>query len=90
MMITEPYPAELIRIARKVVWFDEPEQTLGDLKTFLGHLVVYGSAAEIAVVERYLPQDEFRNVLEYAPAIIADGSAGRRGGLFEEFFLREM
>jgi hypothetical protein len=68
MTITEPYPAELIRIARKVVWYDAPEQTLQDLKTFLSHLMVYGSSADIAVVERYLPQEEFRKVLEDAPA----------------------
>jgi hypothetical protein len=64
MMITEPYVAELIRIARKVVWFDAPEQALRDLKTFLAHSMVYGSPADIAVVERYLQQDEFRKVPE--------------------------
>ena len=37
MTISEPYPSELIRIARKVVWYDAPEQTLQDLKTFLSH-----------------------------------------------------
>lgn len=59
MTITEPYPAELIWIARKVVWFDAPEQTLQDLKTFLSHLMVYGAPAEVAVVERYIPRTSF-------------------------------
>ena len=33
MTLTAPYPEELLRVAKKVVWYDRPEQTLGDLKT---------------------------------------------------------
>ena len=78
MTIPEPYPAELIRIARKVVWYDAPEQTLQDLKTFLSHLMVYGSPAEVAFVERYIPKDEFRKVLEDAPAGVFTAEAWAR------------
>jgi hypothetical protein len=67
-LITPPYPEELLRVAKKVVWYDRPEQTLGDLKTFLTHLMVYGSAADVAVVGRYVPEEEFRKVLEDALA----------------------
>src|SRR5580658_1541248 len=42
MILAIPYPAELLRVARKVVWYAKPEQTLADLKTFLSHLMVYG------------------------------------------------
>ena len=68
MTLTKPYATELLRIARKVVWYDAPEETLGDVKMFLTHLMVYGSPADLAVVDRYIPQDEFRRVLENAPA----------------------
>jgi hypothetical protein len=68
MTLTAPYPASLIRVARKVVWYDSPEETLADLPTFLAHLMVYGSSADLAVVERYVPLEEFRRVLETAPA----------------------
>jgi hypothetical protein len=68
MRLISPYPAELVRIARKVVWYDVPEQTLADLPTFLAHLMVYGSPADVAVVERYVPEEDFRKVLEDAPA----------------------
>ena len=40
MNLTAPYPVELLCVARKVVWYDTPEQTLADLKTFLSHLMV--------------------------------------------------
>ena len=78
MIFTAPYPTELLRIARKVVWFDRPEETLRNLKTFLAHVMVYGSPAEIAAVERYIPAAEFRNVLENAPAGIFTTDAWRR------------
>lgn len=66
--LAPPYPQELLQVAKKVVWYDRPEQTLGDLRTFLAHLMVDGSAGDLAIVERYVPEDEFRTVLEAAPA----------------------
>lgn len=83
MMLTAPYPAEMLRIARKVVWYDAPEQTLGDLKTFLAHLMVYGSPADIATVRRYIPEEEFRKVLEEAPAGVFTTEAWQR---WHEYF----
>jgi hypothetical protein len=68
MNLTAPYPVELLSVARKVVWYDTPEQTLADLKTFLSHLMVYGSSTDVAVTKRYVPAEEFRKVLENAPA----------------------
>jgi hypothetical protein len=68
MTLTTPYAAELLRIAKKVVWYDSPEATLTDLPTFLAQLMVYGSPSDVATVERYVPPEEFRRVLEQAPA----------------------
>ena len=68
MRLTVPYPADLLCVAKKVVWYDNPEQTLADLKTFLSYLMVYGSSADVAIAERYVPAEEFRIVLENAPA----------------------
>lgn len=68
MTLTAPYAEELLRVAKKVVWYDRPEETLADLNTFLTHLMVYGSSGDVAVVERYVPEQEFRGVLEEAPA----------------------
>jgi len=68
MNLSTPYPADLLHVARKVVWYEKPEETLADLITFLTHLMVYGSSADVAMAERYVPQEEFRRVLEHAPA----------------------
>ncbi len=78
MMLTAPHPPELLRIARKVVWYDTPEKTLNDLNTFLAHLMVYGSPDDVATVRRYVPEEEFRQVLVEAPAGVFTEEAWRR------------
>ena len=78
MMLEAPYPAALLRVARKVVWYDRPEETLADLPTFLTHLMVYGSSADATVVEQYVPEEEFRKVLENAPAGVFTQEAWER------------
>ena len=68
MTLTSPYPAELLQVARKVVWYDRPEDALRDLPSFLAQAMVFGSPADIAAVERFVPAEEFRKVLENAPS----------------------
>ena len=68
MTLAVPFPADLLRIARKVVWYDQLEQTFADLDTFLAHLMVYGSSADVTVTSQYVAAEEFQRVLENAPA----------------------
>ena len=69
MTLAVPFPADLLRIARKVVLGrDQPEQTLANLETFLAHLMVYGSSLDVTVTSQYVPAEEFQRVLENAPA----------------------
>jgi len=78
MTLLAPYPTELVRVARKVVWYNRPEETLADLPDFLTHLMVYGSSTDVAVVERYVPIEEFRKVLENASAGVFTQEVWRR------------
>jgi hypothetical protein len=78
MTISTPYPPDLISVAKKVVWYDNPDNTLADLPTFLSHVMVYGSPADVAVVERFVPEEEFRKVLENAPAGVFSKDAWTR------------
>ena len=78
MTFAAPYPDELVQVAKKVVWYDSPENALADPPTFLTQLMVYGSSRDVAVVERFVPLDEFRNVLERAPAGVFTSDAWRR------------
>jgi hypothetical protein len=78
MILAVPYPMELVRVARKVVWYERPEDSLADLPTFLTNLMVYGSKLDVKVVERYIPLGEFRRVLENAPAGVFTKEVWRR------------
>jgi len=42
----KPLPAtpELLWVARRVVWFDEPAQALADPAQFLAHVMVFGTS----------------------------------------------
>lgn len=78
MTLATPYPVELLRVAKKVVWYDSPEETLADLPNFLAHVMIYGSTADVETVEQFVPAGEFRKVLQSAPAGIFTEEAWRR------------
>ncbi len=73
-------------MARRVVWYDDPEQTLSDLPTFLAHSMVFGSPADLAVIMAHVPELELRRVLEQPPAGVFTEEAWRRW--HEHFGLR--
>jgi hypothetical protein len=78
MILAAPYPVELLRVAKKVVWYDRPEDALADLPAFLVQVMVYGSAADVETVERVVPAEEFRMVLQSAPAGVFTEDAWQR------------
>jgi hypothetical protein len=67
-----PHSADLLRVAPRVIWFEPPEQALTDPVRFLAYVMTYGTIEDIAVVERYLGLDDFREALERAPPGIMD------------------
>jgi hypothetical protein len=78
MMPRGGYPAELLQVARRVVWYDDPEQTLSDLSTFLAHLMAYGSRNDLKIVAAYVPEFEFQRALEKPPAGVFTEESWRR------------
>jgi hypothetical protein len=67
-----PHDADLLNVAKHVIWFEPPERALADPIRFLTYLMTYGTIEEIQVVERYLGLDDFRIALEQAPPGIMD------------------
>ena len=66
------YSEDLKRVAKRVVWFKAPEETLGDPKLFLAHLMTYGTLDDIATGMKYYADAEFDLVLKDPPAGIFD------------------
>jgi hypothetical protein len=54
---------DLLRVAKRVVWFKEPEDTIKDVKLFLAHLMTYGTLSDIPTTLRYFSEVDFESVL---------------------------
>ena len=67
-----PMTPDLLRVARRVVWFKEPEEALAEPVHFLAHLMTYGTVEDLKAVQGVAGIEEFREVLERAPAGVFD------------------
>ena len=65
-------PQTLRDVARRVVWFDSPEQTLANPQLFLAHVMVYGTLEEVLAVRQHYRNAAFENVLRNPPAGVFD------------------
>ena len=63
---------ELHQVAKRVVWFDSPEQTLQNPRLFLAHLMVYGTIEEIIIAKRHYAGGDFMEVLNHPPPGVFD------------------
>ena len=55
--------ADLQTVAKRVVWFKEPEDAIKDVKLFLAHVMTYGTLNDIAITLQYFSEDDFKSVL---------------------------
>src|SRR5262249_49229793 len=69
------YPQELLDVAKAVVWWDRPEETLNYWQLFLAQLMTYGTDEEIIVSKRYFSDEQFKKVLEDPPSGVFDGAS---------------
>ncbi len=60
-----PKTQELLKVAKRVVWFKEPEDTLDNPMHFLTYLMTYGFPEDIQVVRKYLSLEDFKYCLEH-------------------------
>jgi hypothetical protein len=54
---------ELRIVAKRVVWFKRPDETLEEPKLFLSHLMTYGTLKDLAVAVKYYSDEDFDRVL---------------------------
>jgi hypothetical protein len=67
-----PHNADLLGVAPRVMWFEQPERALAEPIRFLTYVMTYATPEEIAVVGRYVALDDFREALEHAAPGIMD------------------
>jgi len=54
-----PLTPELLRVARRVVWFEEPETALSDPVRFLAHVMVFGTIQDLTALGGVVFKDDF-------------------------------
>jgi hypothetical protein len=67
-----PTTPELLLVARRVIWFEEPEPALADPVQFLAHVMVFGTVEDLKALCGIVGKDKYRKVLEQAPPGIFD------------------
>lgn len=67
-----PLTPELLRVARRVVWFKEAAATLADPLLFLAHVMTYGTPEDLAALRGEIGKDQFLEVLDHAPPGVFD------------------
>ena len=51
---------ELLRVARRMVWFKRPEEALADPGLFLSYAMRYGTIDDLRVVRTHYTDDQLR------------------------------
>ena len=69
---TIPAHPDVLRVARRVVWFMDPKDAIADTELFLAHLMTFGMPNDILTMRRFLTVDDYRHALEHAPPGVFD------------------
>lgn len=67
-----PTTSDLLNVARRVVWFKEPEEALAEPVHFLAHVMTYGTVEDLKALQGIAGEEDFCEVLEKAPAGVFD------------------
>ena len=66
------HPKHLNDVARRVVWFKSPAETLEDSNFFICYVMTYGTIEDIKIVRRYYTNSDFLTALKHAQPGIFD------------------
>ncbi len=67
-----PDTPALLKVARRVIWFEKPEEALTDPVRFLAYVMTYGTAEDLKALEGVISKDNLREVLDKAPPGVFD------------------
>ena len=68
-----PATPSLLAVARRVVWFKQPEEALADPVHFLAHVMTYGTAEDLQALNDSVGADALREGLRHPPPGVFDG-----------------
>lgn len=62
---------QTLELARRVIWFEAPEQALADPIRFLAYAMSYARHEDMRVIRQFVSDDDFRDALDHAPRAAA-------------------
>lgn len=71
-MIAIPVTSQTRELARRIVWFETPEQALAQPIRFLAYAMSYARHEDMRVIRQFVSDDDFRDALDHAPPGIID------------------
>lgn len=76
----------LLAVARRVVWFEPPEEALARPERFIAYAMRYATLADMAIVRRHFGDDRLRESLDrLPPGIVDDRSWSYWNAIFGRF-----
>ena len=67
-----PLNPEIACVARRIVWFEPPEEALNDPVRFMAYAASHATHTDMKVLRRCVSDDDFREALDRAPSGIID------------------
>lgn len=67
-----PVTPKTVEVARRIIWFEEPEKALADPVRFMAYAMTYARHADMRVIRQYVSDEEIREALDAAPPGIID------------------
>jgi hypothetical protein len=61
-----------LELARRIIWFEPPEQALAQPMRFLAYAMSYARHEDMCIIRRYVSDDDFRQAIDRAPPGIVD------------------
>ena len=67
-----PFTPQTAEAARRIVWFEEPEEALADPVRFMAYAMTYARHEDMQVIRQYVSDEDIREALDAAPPGVID------------------
>ncbi|MGA7537669.1 MAG: hypothetical protein WBW93_02750 [Steroidobacteraceae bacterium] len=67
-----PVTPQTVDVARRIIWFEEPEKALAEPVRFMAYAMTYARHEDMRVIRQYVSDEEIRQALDTAPPGIID------------------
>lgn len=67
-----PLTPEVEAIAKRIVWFEPPEQAVADPIRFLAFAMTYGNHADMEILKQHVSESELLEAITHAPPGVFD------------------